>query len=411
MDRNVSSRLTHEYGYRPPITDEGGRFKITGLDPASARLELSALPKPGQPYLMAEVAAGRASDVVLECARGIPFRLNVVDEAGTAVESDVEYTPVSPNPYLTDVLQGIRYDGTFPFVRAARISKGTYEGVVIPGPGAVIVKTPGRSDYRPAHADPKLFFAPGKTDWSDQDLISAYGTNDTLMVGIGAAWVDQHDYAAIVLVKPPVGSKPLELSTTVVRDRPRQVTILDPAGAPVVGVETRGLTAFPWDNEPPPRAATFPVTKLHPNRSRRITFVKEDRGLIGFLLARGDGEAPYTVTLQPWATVLGRIRDENGEPLPPLERSAAANAPAVMLSTSQRLKLAIQDDATAGECPDSQSDSQGRFRIERLIPGLRYSCQIYRNRGVLAGFAFENLVLKPGETRDLGDIRWKTPAD
>ena len=55
----------------------------------------------------------------------------------------------------------------------------------------------------------------------------------------------------------------------------------------------------------------------------------------------------------------------------------------------------------------------GRFRVEKLAPGLRYRASVYRN-GVRVGFvgrtlvtetAFKDLVLKPGEVRDLGDIR------
>ena len=82
---------------------------------------------------------------------------------------------------------------------------------------------------------------------------------------------------------------------TVSRDKPRQVSLVDPDNKPVMGATSEGLTFFPWDHEPRLRAASFPVTKLHPDRLRRITFVQEDRKLIGFLGARGDGEAPYTV--------------------------------------------------------------------------------------------------------------------
>ena len=34
-----------------------------------------------------------------------------------------------------------------------------------------------------------------------------------------------------------------------------------------------------------------------------------------------------------------------------------------------------------------------------------------RGTGMFAGVAFENLVLKPGEVKDLGDIRSKPPVD
>ena len=109
--------------------------------------------------------------------------------------------------------------------------------MVLPGAGVVVAKTPRKAGYRPAHVDPKAFFAPGKTDWTPQQLISSYGNHDTLSVATfyGDAWIDQHDYAAIVLVNPSAGAKPLELAATVVPDRRRQVTLLDPEGRPVVG--------------------------------------------------------------------------------------------------------------------------------------------------------------------------------
>ena len=135
------------------------------------------------------------------------------------------------------------------------------------------------------------------------------------------------------------------------------------------------------------------------------------RKLVGFLLARGDGDSPYTVQLQPWATVTGRIVDENGDPLARKDHGGMNGGHAVAMGTNHRLLIAKHDDPGFGAVPDFGSDGEGRFRVERLVPGLRYQCDIYRDAGWYAGIAFENLVLKPGETRDLGDIRWKTPVD
>jgi hypothetical protein len=395
----------------PFRSDANGRYTISGIDPAIQNLEVTAVPPPGQPYLMAKAEVGERSGAMIDCPRGIRFRLKLVNEAGMPVEAKVEYWAVMPNPHLERLISGINYDGTLPLSRAAMTSKGVYEGFVIPGPGAVTVTTPSEAGFGSAHVDPKAFFAPGKTDWTNQEQISTYGTHDTLIIGYGGAWRDQHDFTSIVLVNPQTGSKPLELAATILRDRPRQVTILDPAGQPVVGARTVGLTAFPWDREPPLRAATIPITKLHPTRSRRITFFEEDRKLIGFLLARGDGDSPYTVNLQPQATVIGRIVDENGDPLPPRGARPGANDSATALGTDRKFEIATHDDPSVGTISDCASDGEGRFRIERLVPGLRYRCDIYRDAGWYAGVAFENLVLKPGEVRDLGDIRSKTPVD
>jgi hypothetical protein len=300
------------------------------------------------------------------------------------------------------VIQYVQVQAGSPLSRGARLADGSYLGVVLPGPGVVVAKTPRKAGYRPAHVDPKGFFAPGKTDWKPEELNMAYGTHDTLAVGTfyGGAWLDQHDYAAIVLVNPAEGARPLELEATVSPDLPRRVTLLDPDGQPVVGVKPAGLTYHPWDYEPPLRAATFTIRGLHPDRSQRITFTKDDRKLIGFLMARGDGDTPYTVRLQPWATVTGRIVGDLGKP-----------EPQATLAADTAQELAARDDPRSGVFPATQADHNGRFRVERLVPGQSYSAHLYLGIGRPSGIALENLTLEPGEVRDLGDLRLKPPAD
>jgi hypothetical protein len=386
-----------------PVTDEKGRFTIAGLIPElwnwdKSYRALRAFPRPGGQHLVAEGLLEPGADVVIECVRGIPFRLKLVDEQGKPVEANVEYRYISPNPHVEDLIKTLFHDINWPVMnRAARRADGTYEGFVLPGPGAVLVKTPGRS-YRPAHVDPKAFFAPGRTKWTAQEQISTYGTHNTLQ--IGGEWTDQHDYAAIVLVNPARNSAPLELSATVVNDKPRRVSLIDPDGKPVIGVKAEGLTWFPWNSGPALRAASFPLIKLHPDRARRITFIQEDRQLIGFLMARGDGETPYTVRMQPWGTVTGRLHDENG----PLSDVS-------FFSLGGGAGFEPNPDAEVGEYAHVEIDSSGRFRVDRLVPGQRYRAEVYRGTAKFAGMAFENLVVRPGEVRDLGDICTKPPTD
>jgi len=190
-----------------------------------------------------------------------------------------------------------------------------------------------------------------------------------------------------------------------VRDRPRRVSLVDPDGKPVVGAEMWDQVQWPayapftgtWDagvhTRPTKlRAASFPLTGLHPNRVQHITFVKEDRRLIALLLARGDGASPYTVRMQPWGTVIGRILDANGKSL--------AEAGIVIKA----------DGADPCEQVGCKTDAEGRFRAERIIPGLSYSAEIY-GHSRLIGKAFAKLVLRAEEVRDLGVIRTKPSVD
>ena len=221
----------------PWRTDDRGRFTITGLDPEVLKPDtiqmwgspqpnfnrmIVAVAPPGTPYETAWTLAKGNEDAVIACRRGIPFRLKVVNEEGRPVEAIVTYVDVQQSANV------IHDEVTWPVSRATRRADGTYEGFVLPGPGAVLVQTWPALHYRRARVDPKAFFAPGRTDWTPEDREHAYGTLDTLTTSngrylgtINRYWqIDQRDYTAIVLVNPAANSRPLELSATVARDRP-----------------------------------------------------------------------------------------------------------------------------------------------------------------------------------------------
>ena len=246
-----------ETGRYPDATDAQGRFALKGLSPDLAELSYAgslgmgrwereqvvlAVPKPGRPYFLARARVNDAGEAVVDCPRGIPFRLTLRDEAGRPVEAEVTYSAIAPNESFRKVIEYVQAQAGSPLSRAARQADGSYLGVALPGPGAVVAKTPREAGYRPAHVDPKAFFAPGKADWTAMELNNTYGNHDRLSVATfyGGARLDQHDYAAIVLVNPAEGAGPLELAATVVPDRPRQVTLLDPEGRPVVGARRPG---------------------------------------------------------------------------------------------------------------------------------------------------------------------------
>ena len=54
------------------------------------------------------------------------------------------------------------------------------------------------------------------------------------------------------------------------------------------------------------------------------------------------------------------------------------------------------------------SDAQGRFRIEAFVPGVETEVTIETGVESHASISLPKLALKPGEVRDLGDVRpWK----
>jgi hypothetical protein len=53
-----------------------------------------------------------------------------------------------------------------------------------------------------------------------------------------------------------------------------------------------------------------------------------------------------------------------------------------------------------------RTDKDGKFHAEGLVPGLKYTLRVW-DKGVTGGPLFENLRVKAGETKDVGDVREK----
>jgi hypothetical protein len=103
------------------------------------------------------------------------------------------------------------------------------------------------------------------------------------------------------------------------------------------------------------------------------------------LTVYGDEKEPLQVRLQPWGALTGRLVTPQGEPLTGVEVSCTR------------------------EVGDVFSDKKGRFRIEGLTPGLKHGVCVGKEGCVLTilGGEPKDLVVKPGETLDLGDLKVK----
>ncbi len=91
--------------------------------------------------------------------------------------------------------------------------------------------------------------------------------------------------------------------------------------------------------------------------------------------------------------------------------SAAILSPKPSLGEDGVREFAAHDDPGVGVFPDVSADANGRFRIERLVPGQSYNATLYVGIGRPGGPAFVDLKLAPGEVRDLGDLRTRTSSD
>src|SRR5262249_14941379 len=102
----------------------------------------------------------------------------------------------------------------------------------------------------------------------------------------------------------------------------------------------------------------------------------EEKRLAARVEVKADTPGPFTVVLRPWAALSGRLLGKDGKPL-----------------GFHRL-LGLPEQVRTG--------ADGKFRLDGLPAGY---FTVYVEAGGIVGHLPAPLRLKPGEARDLGDVR------
>ncbi|MHC5542061.1 hypothetical protein ACYOEI_27895, partial [Singulisphaera rosea] len=154
-------------------------------------------------------------------------------------------------------------------------------------------------------------------------------------------------------------------------------------------------------------ADTFEVGGLEPGHPRLLVFTHKARKLVGAAVLKDDNlksGIPLVVKLVPTGVIAGRLVDEDGLP-----RAGAM------------LRVWMNDPGgspghgcTFGDS-EVTTDAQGRFQVEAFVPGVEMEVSIrdpnHGNVPLEGGEALGKPALKPGEVRDLGDLRLGRPVN
>lgn len=356
--------------------DKEGRYRLTGMPRGEGNLIKIRGPEE-EPYLEVEkgVPAAQGIETVTvdaELKHGVWIKGRVTDKAtGKPIPSSIEYFAFADNPYRKDA------PGFWP--RLSTKEDGTFRFIGLPGRGLI-----------------------GARGFQDRYLVAVGGEkftiqNDPLRTIATSPPCITVNYHTLVEVAPAKDATSLTCDITLDPGRTLTGTVIGPDGKPLSGARMGGVTGFSissWEHKTQP-TAEFTVYAVKKGQKRNILVLHEEKHLAGSLMLNGDEKGPLTIKLQPWAVLTGRFVTSDGQPRPDAEL------------TLERYGDRLNDPSCGYHTTRSfQTDKGGKFRIEALVPGLKYTMH-FKNKGRLSGTVFEDLMFESGQTKDLRDVQVK----
>ena len=368
-------------------TDGEGRYRLAGL-PRAKGYGLLLQPGPGLAYTRAyfkvksdsPAQAAIRHDIALK--RGILVRGRLTDKAtGKPIWGNVDGFSFRNNPWIKEY-PGFNSDVQLTYPPMSK--DGGFEVVMLPGRGLIAARC-DTSRYRRAIGIEAISGFDRKA-----------GRFDTVPESYH---IGNYNVFAEVNLAPGLETTTLDLQA----DPGRTLTIraIDPEGKPIGRNKVRGLSELFPTEEVVRHQSTFEMHSLDPSSPRRLTVANVERKLIGSAYLKGDEPAPHTLRLQPWGTITGRIVDDEGQTR-------------LGLSISSSVDWFAPNQDAIGILPDSDWNGghligdDGRFRIEALVPGLKYGADVSENFHH-AGHLFDGVIVAPGEVKDLGELKFIPP--
>jgi RNA polymerase sigma factor (sigma-70 family) len=382
------------------VTDAQGYYELDGLSKTAKQIVLCD-PGPGATHMhrFDEVADTAGFDPIThdtELHRGVVVSGRVTDKAtGRPVKARVVYSPLITNGHFN----------TTPGYAAPRTqlnlwidsremmtdADGRYRLTALPGLGGLFVMAAaGGADYTHPPTPPK----------EEQDPAIYHQRAEVFFtIGLGDIFPlpDIHAYR---LIRPAADAATLTADFPLDPGLSRKGRLLDPEGRPLAGADAFNLTTR-YNPRPTLPGVEFTAVALTPAKPRRLLFWHDERKLAGTIVLRGDEPEPVTVTLKPPGALTGRaVLKTTGEPLVGY---------AVECSAWPELDWPSRDKRR--ERAPVLTDKDGRFRVSDLPAGVPLVLSVMDVKSRFAPYVGEKILLEPGQTKDLGDLRGDPKPD
>ncbi len=211
-------------------------------------------------------------------------------------------------------------------------------------------------------------------------------------IDVVPSFVTVNNFHVLSEISPPDGVEEAAFDLALDRGVVVKGRVLDPEGRPLAGARPRGLSDWwgSWGQSLP--TAGFESLALAAGEMSAGRSPAQRAAAGRSVILRGKVQGPIEVKLVPWGTLTGRLLDANGQPRPGVELGSPDN---------QNRRV----EEGPGSLPDHvKTDADGRFLAEGLAPGLKYDFHVLGNGGFF-GAITKDLTIKPGETRNLGDVK------
>ena len=370
------------------ITDAQGHYRLIGL-PSGREGRLIAIPPcdfptsrssiterirpPDEelPYLRASVKVEERRDTAtlhldIKMNRGVWLTGRIVDKStGKPVDARLEYFVYNNNPHFRAFQTSQRSYGRI-YARFVG-DDGTFRLVVFPGPGLLAAQTAGNR------------YALGTGSETLKHRL------DGRLLPTEPYAIAPESYHVLAEINPAPGTVSLTSEMALEAGRSVSVTVLDPDGSALADTQVQGLNEMIRSFQTP-GTSTFTVNGLKPGKGRTLTFFNSRARLSGELVLRGDETGPRTITLRPWATIAGRIVNNDGE--------AVKEGHLYPFNFPNGVPKVGKD---------------GRFRVEGLVADKAYTIHFLWGQGRMGAIIARDIKFGPGEAKDLGDVLLDRP--
>ena len=368
-------------------TNGDGRFRLAGF-PIGPGNRLLIVPNDDQPYFMREVAIPDpqglgAVPVEVDLHKGMWIDGKVTDkETGSPVAGAfLLYLPFLDNKFAQEApeFHGGHVDGYEK--RYVSKSDGTFRLVGLPGRaivGAVVYS--GKPYRRGAGAE----------------SINGMDEKGSFATAFNPINANRLFPTSMKEINPAEGAETAHVDIELDPGAKVHLRVVDQQGKPVTGVKTAGRRDRGQYEDEAQSQAEFDVVTLGPGEDRMVVLVDEGRklGRVIHVKEGDDKSGPVVVTLEPCATITGRIVDRDGNPV---------SGATIRCNPKSVGSFPIQ-------LPMLASGLDGRFTVANVATGCGYYLAAQEARPALTSAqlgemaARRDVTVRPGETTDLGDI-------